>query len=463
MTNEAAFLKACQNISKDILKKSKSRPIHIFSHFDADGLAAASILAKTFFREDLTYQIRIFERLEYEALKKLGNELPKNSTIIFSDIGTGIIDAFQEWESSIEIYILDHHSPSSQIIIPKKVHLLNPHDFSIDGTSDISGAGVAYFVSINMNPKNIDLAYLAIIGALGDRQDQGLKSSLTGLNEIIVENAKKCGMVSDDVSVWFFDRSRSIISILQRASFSGLNNELVIISFLNKLKIKYKNKEKHRSFYDLNEEEFRLLASELIIQYNVDPNEIYKRDYQLTKEKNQFLQDARVFATKLNACGRSKRSDVGISLCLGNRKKALRDLNLIEKEYSKMIAQGMNWSLSNNHLEELSGIYFLDGRNRINERVIGTIISILSSRKENITKPILGCALTSTNKIKISMRTPKIHRNKFDLSYLLKQVINTFDSNFEVGGHAAAAGAIITEEYLNTFVSRVDQLVKKEL
>jgi RecJ-like exonuclease len=463
LTNEAAFLKACQNISKDILKKSKSRPIHIFSHFDADGLAAASILAKTFFREDLTYQIRIFERLEYEALKKLGNELPKNSTIIFSDIGTGIIDAFQEWESSIEIYILDHHSPSSQIIIPKKVHLLNPHDFSIDGTSDISGAGVAYFVSINMNPKNIDLAYLAIIGALGDRQDQGLKSSLTGLNEIIVENAKKCGMVSDDVSVWFFDRSRSIISILQRASFSGLNNELVIISFLNKLKIKYKNKEKHRSFYDLNEEEFRLLASELIIQYNVDPNEIYKRDYQLTKEKNQFLQDARVFATKLNACGRSKRSDVGISLCLGNRKKALRDLNLIEKEYSKMIAQGMNWSLSNNHLEELSGIYFLDGRNRINERVIGTIISILSSRKENITKPILGCALTSTNKIKISMRTPKIHRNKFDLSYLLKQVINTFDSNFEVGGHAAAAGAIITEEYLNTFVSRVDQLVKKEL
>ncbi|MHA2074180.1 MAG: hypothetical protein ACW97X_06155 [Candidatus Hodarchaeales archaeon] len=56
-----------------------------------------------------------------------------------------------------------------------------------------------------------------------------------------------------------------------------------------------------------------------------------------------------------------------------------------------------------------------------------------------------------------------MHRNKFDLSYLLKQVINTFDSNFEVGGHAAAAGAIITEEYLNIFVSRVDQLVKKVL
>lgn len=463
MTKEAAFFEECHKIARKILKSSNSNPIHIFSHFDADGLAAASILASTFSREGLTFQLRIFERLEYETLKKLRNEVPKGSMIIFSDIGTGVIDAFQEWESIFEIFILDHHSPSPEIKIPRKVHFLNPHNFSIDGTTDVSGAGVAYFVSININSNNVDLAYLAIIGALGDRQDQGLKSSLIGLNEIIVKDAKKCGMISDDVSVWFFDRSRSIISILKRANLPGLGNELEIMGFLEKLEFKYKKNEQQRSFYDLNEEEFRLLASELIIQYNIDPAEIYKRDYQLTKEKIQFLKDARVFATKLNACGRSKHPDVGISLCLGNRQKTLRNLNLIEKDYSKMIAQGLNWALSNDHLEKLSGINFLDGRNKINERIIGTIVSILCSRKENNTKPILGCTQTSTNKIKISMRTPKIHKNKFNLSYLLKQVVDDLDRNFEVGGHAAAAGAIITEEYLNEFVAHVDQLVKKEL
>ena len=463
MTKETSFFEACHKVGREILKSSNSNPIHIFSHFDADGLAAASILSSTFSREGLTFHLRIFERLEYETLKKLRKEVPKGSMIIFSDIGTGVIDAFQGWESSFEIFILDHHSPSPEIEIPKNVHFLNPHYFSIDGTTDVSGAGVAYFVSIKINPNNVDLAYLAIIGALGDRQDQGLKSSLIGLNEIIVKDAIKCGMISDDVSVWFFDRSRSIISILQRANLPGLGNELEIRGFLEKLEINFKKNEKQRSFYDLNEEEFRLLASELIIQYNIDPAEIYKRDYQLTREKIQFLKDARVFATKLNACGRSKRPDVGISLCLGNRQKTLRDLNLIGKEYSKMIAQGLNWSLSNDHLEELSGIYFLDGRNKINERIIGTIISILCSRKENNLKPFLGCTQTSTNKIKISMRTPKNYKNKLNLSYLLKQVVGDLDRNFEVGGHAAAAGAIINNEYLNEFVARVDQLVKKEL
>lgn len=461
--NETLFLETCNKIGRDIVNSNNYHPFYVISHFDADGLAAAAILTKTLSREGLNFQLRIVERLEYETLNKFRTVLPHGSTIIFLDIGTGIIEDFLNWHNSYEIFILDHHTPTSEVELPKRIKFLNPHNFSINGTTDISGAGVVYFVSKQINSKNIDLAPLAIIGALGDRQDQGKKSSLTGINEIIVNDAKMGELISDNISVWFFDRCRPIISILKRADFIGFENELEIRAFLDKLDIKYRNGEKQRLFYDLSEEECRRLASELIVKHSVDPDEIYKRDYQLINEKIEVLRDARVFATKLNACGRSQHPDVGISLCLGDRQSALRELNLIEKEYSKMIAEGMKWALSTDHLKELTGIYFLDGRRNINEKIIGTICSILSSRKETEIKPILGCTQTTTNKIKISMRLSRFQTKKIDLSYLLKQVMEEMGQKFEVGGHATAAGAMIPEEFLDDFVTQVNQLIERML
>ncbi|MHA2203471.1 MAG: DHH family phosphoesterase, partial [Candidatus Hodarchaeales archaeon] len=201
MTSEASFFEACQKVAEDIQRIKSNYPIYIFSHLDADGLTAGSILATTLSRAGLNFQIRILDRLEYETLNILKDTLPRGSSIIFSDIGTGVIEAFQQWNQSQEIFIIDHHFPNSEIEFTGNIHHLNPHFYSIDGTTELSGAGVAYFVSVHMNQQNKNLAPLAIIGALGDRQDQGEQSSVCGLNELIVEDAKKLKMVSDAVSV----------------------------------------------------------------------------------------------------------------------------------------------------------------------------------------------------------------------------------------------------------------------
>lgn len=463
LTNKASFFEACQQVAEEIQKTDNIYPIYIFSHFDADGLSAASILAATLSQANFNFHLRVFERLEYSTLNNLKESLPHGSTVFFSDIGTGIIEAFSQWKQSHEIFILDHHSPTSKIELSGNIHHLNPHNYSIDGATELSGAGVAYFVSIHINPQNKYLSPLALIGALGDRQDQGEYSSVIGLNKLIVEDAKRLEVVSDNVSVWFFDRTRSVISTLRRTDFLGFENELEIRAFLERLDIPFRKEGEQRSFYDLDEEECRRLASELIIQYDVDPNEIYKKDYQLKNENIDFLKDARVFSTKLNACGRSQRPDVGISLCLGDRQTTLRDLQLIEKEYSRMISQNLQWALSEDHLKELTAIHFLDGRDSINERMIGTIISMLSSRKNISPKPMLGCARTTTGKIKISMRRSRFQDQQIDLGRILNQVIRDIEPNSEVGGHAAAAGAIISEALLSDFIARVNQLVLEEL
>jgi RecJ-like exonuclease len=462
LTKRASFFEACQKIAEDIQKTNGIYPIYIFSHFDADGLAAASILAATLSQAGFNFQLRILERLEYGTMNNLRDTLPHGSTVIFSDLGTSVVEAFLQWKSH-EIFILDHHSPTSKIEFSRNIRILNPHYYSIDGTTELSGAGVAYFVSICINPQNKYLAPIALIGALGDRQDQGEYSSVIGLNKLIVEDAKKLEMVSDEVSVWFFDKTRSILSILRRNEFLGFENELDIRAFLERLEIPFSKGKEQRSFFDLNEEECRRLASELIVQYSVDPSEIYKKDYQLNHEKIDFLKDARVFATKLNACGRLRRPDIGISLCLGDRQTTLRDLKLVENEYSRIISQNLKWALSKDHIQELTAIHYLDGRESINDRMIGTIISILSSRKDISSKPLLGCAQTTTGKIKISMRLSRFQDQQIDLCRLLNQVIRDVEPNSEVGGHAAAAGAIILEASLDVFVARVNQLVLEGL
>lgn len=463
MVNKASFFEACQQVAEDIQQINNINPIFIFSHFDADGLTAASILAATFIRVGFSFQIRILDRLEYTTLDHLEDTLPLGSTVIFSDIGTGVIDAFSSWNQSYEIFILDHHSPQMNIDLPENIRHLNPHYHSINGTTDLSGAGVVYFVSTRINPQNTCLAPLALIGALGDRQDQGEYSSFTGLNNLIVEDAKRLGLISDNVSVWFFDRTRSLVSVLRRTNVIGFENELEIRTFLEGLDIPFSDGEKQRPFFSLDEEECRRLASELVVKYGVDPDEIYKKDYILQNEETDFLRDARVFATKLNACGRLQRPDVAISLCLGDRQTALQDLQKVESNYSKILAKSLQWALSEGNLQELSAIYFLDGRKSINERIIGTIISMLSSNRELNPKPLLGCARTPTGKLKVSMRLSG-HQNKpIDLFHLLNQVIQELDPSFEVGGHAAAAGAIISEISLNDLIARVNQLVQEKV
>jgi RecJ-like exonuclease len=246
---------------------------------------------------------------------------------------------------------------------------------------------------------------------------------------------------------------------LRHSEFLPFENDLEIRAFLDGIDVLYTKGEKIRPFYDLNEEECRRLASELIVQYGVDPNDIYKKDYQLNKEEINFLRDARVFASNLNACGRIQQPDIGISLCLGDRQTALRDLHFIKKEYSKQIAEYMSWA--NESLQELEAIHLLDGRESINERMIGTIVSMLSSRKDINPKPLLGYTQTLSGKIKVSMRISQSQDLKIDLSRLLNEVVKEVEPQSEVGGHAVAAGAMISESVLTDFIARVNQRILK--
>ena len=55
---------------------------------------------------------------------------------------------------------------------------VNPHLYGIDGATEVSGSGVAYFAAKAVNAENMDLAPIALVGALGDMQDKNEQRQL---------------------------------------------------------------------------------------------------------------------------------------------------------------------------------------------------------------------------------------------------------------------------------------------
>jgi len=453
------FYQACNQTAKNLLSKSSQYfPFLIFSHYDPDGLTAATILGKALAREKIPYQIQILKHLEYSALVEINRINRGEITIIFLDLGTGVLDGFSDWDKGKSVFIIDHHYLEENIQIPKNVELLNPHLYSVDGSSEISGSGIVYLVAKEMNPRNIDQAKLAIIGALGDYQDKGEKSSLLGLNKGIVKDAIITKQVNETEAVWFFDRSRSIKNVLWSSRLIEFNNEIELESFLEEAGIILNDKNGERIFYDLSLEECKNIASKLI-EYGVEQREIIKTDYRLLNEEIVELEDARVFATRLNACGRLDRADIGIALCSGDRSTALRELKQIIKEDKKILSENMQFAKSEGNITEKTALYILDGRPIINDKFIGRITSMLSYQKEFKFKPILGIAKTSNNKVKLSFRNTKKQNVNFDLVSILKKVISNIEPNTEVGGHSDAAGAIVSENKIDEIVWEINEAI----
>ena len=58
-------------------------------------------------------------------------------------------------------------------------NVINSWKYGIDGGLDICAGGMAYLASEALDERNSELSAIAIVSALGDRQDQGERKSFT--------------------------------------------------------------------------------------------------------------------------------------------------------------------------------------------------------------------------------------------------------------------------------------------
>ena len=472
-TSIERFLASADKAAKLILETvEKDGLIHVFSHLDADGVAAAGVMGKALYRLDAKFRIRVMQWVDEKIIGEIVADKPQ--LVILTDFGSGYLQLLNEKVPNFKVAILDHHQITSKVDNSNFVQV-NPHEYGLDGATDVSGSGVAYFVAKAMNPKNVDLAPVALVGALGDMQDKYDQRKFCCLNEIILHDAVNAGLVKVEKDLTFFGReTRPIHRTLATTTnpfIPGLSGEEdKALAFLASLNINIKQGEKWRALRDLNEEEKKRLCSALADYLlskglHLEVASLIGNIYVLTKEEPWTpLRDAREFAVVLNSTGRMDRPSLGIAICMGDRGAALEESNKILEDYRKSISKYLGWvNEKPERMKELNSIYVINGENFINEKIIGTVSSIIVAGLPSSEKPLIAYAnVENENAAKFSSRTTEAAiRKGVNLGEVMRLASEKFGG--KGGGHNIAAGAQVPLDKIEGFVKTVDELVGRQL
>ncbi len=183
------FMKAQMEAVRYFRKLSEGKAT-IVHHNDTDGIASGAILKRALEREGREVENIPVERIHPLFLPRI--HTADRRLIFYADLGS---QAASMIEARIlpgsGVIILDHHPPSPSS--PSKFCQVNPESFGIDGDLQASAASVAFFFARALNEKNDDLAYLAVIGAIGDHQT--VDGEMIGLNAKAGEIAPKRGEI----------------------------------------------------------------------------------------------------------------------------------------------------------------------------------------------------------------------------------------------------------------------------
>ncbi|MCX6803290.1 MAG: DHH family phosphoesterase, partial [Candidatus Diapherotrites archaeon] len=309
--DEKSFFLAIEKAAAKIKEQDDFVVVH---HHDADGCASGAITIKALTREGKKVQSKCLKQLYREDIPKI-KALGKS--FLFVDFGSGQIDYLVE-EFGEDFYILDHHQPAmASGEIPFCKYHLNPLLYGINGGTELSGAGVAFFFAHALNKKNADLSVLAVVGALGDMQDYNQYSTLEGLNKKLVEIAVNEKLLEVKKDLRLYGRiSRPLVSFLMFSSNPILpqitaneENSKALLAGLG-IPLKDSFTEQWLTYSDLNFEQKKSLTSALIVNMieNNQPEwkvrELVGDTYTLLKENPKSpLRDGKEFATLLNACG----------------------------------------------------------------------------------------------------------------------------------------------------------------
>jgi len=447
--------------AKDKIIQSRNSHVKIISHIDADGITSASILSLGLDRLGINHDVH-FTSLDGIPSCELGD------LTIFLDMGSGQIDYLLSEHSDKNIIILDHHQGD----YPKTPFLeINPNKFGYSGSEEVSGSGLSYLLSLELDNKNKDLSSLAIVGAVGDMQ--GSWGGLKGLNRDILLDSIETGMVKAQEDLLLYGRStRPIYKALQYFSDPPIpgvtGSDSNAMAMLNSLGIPCYEGD-WRTVSDMTSDEKRKLATEIIRKtimavpqeyISYIPQMIVGESYSLLKEEERSpLKDASEFATCLNACGKNGRPEVGYYVCKGNRGIYFDILLGLLRKHRQNIAKSMNIVESRGVTIKDKFQYF-DGSG-INDRIIGTVASLVLGNQD--TDPFLPIVAftpmpNDPNLYKISARCSRLLVLKgLNLGKEIKKSAESVGG--KGGGHPPACGAFVPIEKLTEFLNIFEENV----
>ncbi len=439
--------------------------ITLVSHMDADGISAAAVMSKALNRMEIRHQTKFVQMLYPEIVE----ELDIGELTIFTDLGSSQLKNLKSKFEGNEVIISDHHVPEENQEWTGLVHF-NAHKEGLDGVEEISGSGMSYLIAKALDSKNKDLSAQSLIGAIGDVQNAWGK--LKGFNRKIAEDGIEEGVIRKDRDLLLYGRhTRPIFRALKNLNdppIPGVSNSTEgAVSMLKDLGIPHKTDDGYRRPVDLEEDEKKKLASELIQRAVAEapeelveyvPGLIVGEVYTMEKEdENSQLKGADEFSTCINATARHEQPLIGLEVAKGNRDVYYNKTMKLLKYHRRCIAEGME-HIRDKGIKKGPREYlqYFDASDVLKETFTGTIANLtLGQEKADPYKPMMGI-VKHDGVAKVSARCSKLlFLRGLDLGQAIGKAAEAVGG--EGGGHAIACGAQISENVIPEFIEAFEE------
>ncbi len=441
------ILKLSEKAAAMISSMPKSTRIRVVSHYDADGITAASIICKALHREGYDFHATLMRNPFTQGLERVSKE--KNELVIFSDMGSGQIETIEQL--NCKAIIIDHHqylkSETSNEVLQ-----INANLCGINGNYEACGASLSYSVAKALNSRNEDLAPLAIAGATGDKQYIG---SIRGYNKTILDEALEKGFLKQDIGMKLYgDSLFDALYYSVDPYYTGLSgNKEGIHELLGRL-----NLDEAVKIEELDDSQKRKLQSFLILKLIKNGCEKNILDTVIRKryQSSMLRCELERFADLLDACGKGGDRSLGLAICLGD-KKAFDEAVKLEKEYKQSILDELLQLEKDGFEEKKSFRYFYSSNSSLGGVIGGIATNFIFDRE----KPLLSL-VRKNDEIHISCRgNQHLVAEGLDLGFAMKEAAAKLDGNG--GGHKIAAGAMVSSDKEKEFLDIVDTILSKQM
>jgi RecJ-like exonuclease len=451
----------------------ETEAVQVVSHDDADGLTSAAIAATALEWAGLAVRTDIVHGLDEATIEALADG--QSQTVLFTDLGSGALDVLASKATAGHLWpiVADHHEP----VEGKIDHHLNPRTVGLDGGRELSGAGTAYVLAraiaaqlpgLDRDPR--ELAALAVVGAVGDRQT--VDGELIGANRAIAAEGEQAGVLEIGADLALYGvQTRSLPKLLEYGSavqIPGITGSRAgAIEFLHSVPVDLRDGDRWRTWAELEESQRQTVASGLMeraIERGVPTEtieDLVGERYVLAREEPAtHLRDASEFATLLNATARYEEGDVGLSVCRGDRDAALVRARELLEEHRQNLSAGIEW-VQNEGVTRESNVQWFHAGSAIRATIVGIVAGMaLGADGISADRPIVGFADKSEEDVKVSARAPDRGARGLDLGQALREAAVAVGG--EGGGHAMAAGATVPAGTEATVVAAVDEVVGEQ-
>ncbi len=420
------------------------RRVRVISHYDSDGINSAAVLSGMLARLSKPFHTTMTRSLDRKIIERVAGE--GNPLVIFSDMGSGQLDLISGLGT--KAIVLDHHKPSGDV---EGVVHINPSMFGVNGTTEVSGATTSFLLAARVDDANWDLSPVALAGAYGDMQHLG---GFKGLNLEILNEAVRRGVIEERRASSL--QGRNVTEALGETAepylrgYSGRKDLVADLSLQMGI-------DPAKDFRSFSEGEWRRLSSIMILLLasgGCDSEQLFQVVSPQHFSSASGMSIAEI-SSLANACGRSERYAVGLSMALGDG-NAADEARLLRGEYNSKVLERL--IPMEEGIEQMKHIQcFRSDDSSLAGALCGLFMSFIGDKE----KPTIAYSLVEES-YKISARgTKALVARGLDLAAGLSEAAAGVSG--VGGGHVIASGATIPRDSLMTFLDALDTITGKQL